>query len=186
MPQDDVTLDIAGTPDAAVDPQDEAPTSEEPMSDLRAELAEANDRADKEHDAYLRALADFANYKRRTEEERASQRGFINEKLLLSLLPIVDNFERAVQSATTTKDLDKLLGGVELILRQLQEFLTREGVTPIDAVGQTFDPNFHNAVIRHETDEHPENTVVEELQKGYTLGDRVLRPTMVKVATGSE
>jgi molecular chaperone GrpE len=78
------------------------------------------------------------------------------------------------------------VGGVNATLRQMQDFLAKEGVQPIDALYQPFDPNFHNAVLREETTEYPENTVVEELQKGYTLGERVLRPTMVKVSTGGE
>ena len=177
---DDGPEDIPGAADDAA-----ASTSNEPAA-LRAQLEEMRQRATAEHEAYLRALADFSNYKRRTEEEKERLRGIVNENLLLGLLPIVDNFERALQSANITKDYDKLITGVNAILRQMQDFLTKEGVTSIEAVGQPFDPNFHNAVLRHETTEYPENTVVEELQKGYTRGDRVLRPSMVKVATGSE
>ena len=158
----------------------------EDMAALRAQLEEANRRADSEHEAYLRARADFANYKRRTQEEAARQREIVNEHLLLRLLPIIDNFERALQSAETTRDYDKLVTGVNAILKQMQDFLAKEGVTVIEAVGQPFDPNYHNAVMRHETTEYPENTVVEEMQKGYTLGERVLRPSMVKVAAGAE
>lgn len=164
----------------------QGPTDGYGPADLRTQLAEANRRAEQEHEAYLRALADFANYKRRAEQEREGLRLAANESLLLRLLPIVDNFERALQSAQTTREYDKLVGGVSAILRQMQDFLQKEGVNPIEAVGQPFDPNYHNAVMRHETTEYPENTVVEELQKGYAVGDRVLRPSMVKVATGTE
>lgn len=153
---------------------------------LQAELNKANARAEAEREAHLRARADFQNYKRRTEEERDSLRIFVAEEILKKLLPVVDNFERALSAAADTKDFDKLIGGVNATYRQMQEFLAREGVTPIDALYQPFDPNIHNAVLREETDEHPENTVVEELQKGYTLGGRPLRPTMVKVAAGME
>jgi len=153
---------------------------------LREQLEEAELRADSEHEAYLRARADFANYKRRTDEEKERMRAIVNEGLLSRLLPIVDNFERAVQAAQNTQDYEKLIGGVIATLKQMQEFLVREGVTTIESVGQPFDPNYHNAVMRYETTEYPENTVVEELQKGYTLGERVLRPSMVKVATGAD
>lgn len=156
------------------------------LAALQAQIDAARREAETKHDAYLRALADFANYKRRTQEESARQRDVVREELLTGLLPIIDNFERALASAQTTQDYDKLVAGVQAILRQLQDFLTREGVTEIESVGQPFDPNFHNAVLRHETTEYPENTVVEELQKGYTLGKRVLRPSMVKVAAGTE
>jgi molecular chaperone GrpE len=163
---------------------DEALLGDDPAA-LRARLEEMTRRAEAEHEAFLRARADFANYKRRTDEERERLRAIISEDLIQRVLPIVDNFERALQSAGATRDYDKLVEGVEAILRQVQEFLAREGVAAIDAVGQPFDPNYHDAVLRDETADYPENTVVEELQKGYTLGERVLRPSMVKVATGA-
>jgi molecular chaperone GrpE len=173
-------------PDLATTDGDGTAAGADDLDSLRAELDAANRRADAEHDAYLRARADFANYKRRRDEETARQREVAAEQLLLGLLPVVDNFERALQSASTTSDYEKLVGGVNATLRQMQDFLAKEGVQPIDALYQPFDPNFHNAVLREETTEYPENTVVEELQKGYTLGERVLRPTMVKVSTGGE
>jgi molecular chaperone GrpE len=153
---------------------------------LDAELEAANKKAEEAHEAFLRARADFANYKRRVEEERESLRQFVNNDLLTRLLPIVDNFERALAASAQTNDYEKLVTGVNAVYRQFQDFLAREGVAPIDALFQPFDPNVHNAVLREETTEHPENTVVEELQKGYTLHGKVLRPTMVKVATGAE
>ena len=200
MPQDDETSPRPGGADVLTDITDQTlaeegpgdvPTLEPdvPSDDpavLRTQLEMANQRADAEHDAFLRARADFANYKRRVQEDTARQRDIVSEQLLTRLLPIIDNFERALASAQTTQDYDKLVGGVSAILRQMQEFLAKEGIETIDAVGQPFDPNFHNAVAREETIEYPENAVVEELQKGYTRGDRVLRPSMVKVATAAE
>jgi molecular chaperone GrpE len=151
---------------------------------LKALLAEANRRAETEHDAFLRARADYQNFKRRAEDERDNLRSLIAADLLTNLLPIVDNFERALNAAAQTQDYDKLIGGVNAVYRQLQDFLAKEGVEPIEAVNQPFDPNLHNAVLRDENSDQPDNTVVEELQKGYSLRGRVLRPTMVKVATG--
>lgn len=139
---------------------------------------------EEERNAHLRTMADFANFKRRTEEDRESLRQHMTADLLSRLLPIVDNFERALQAAQQTKDYDKLVTGVNAVYRQLQDYLSREGVAPIEALHEPFDPNLHNAVMRDETTEYPENTVVEELQKGYTHRGRVLRPTMVKVAVG--
>ncbi len=153
---------------------------------LQAELNEANQRAEAEREAHLRARADFQNYKRRTDEERESLRAYVAEDILKKLLPVVDNFERALAAAVETRDYDKLIGGVNATYRQMQEFLSREGVTLIEALYQPFDPNIHNAVLREETDEYPENTVIEELQKGYTLSGKALRPTMVKVSAGME
>jgi molecular chaperone GrpE len=189
MPQEETTAEaeIAADMTDQTLADDDAPTLNDGAAaggDPAARLAAAEARADAEHEAFLRARADFANYKRRTEEDREALKSYLTTDLLKRLLPIVDNFERALQAAETTKDFDKLIGGVNAVYRQLQELLTREGVTPIDALYQPFDPNLHNAVLREETTEHPENTVVEELQKGYTLEGRVLRPTMVKVAAG--
>jgi molecular chaperone GrpE len=160
-------------------------TSDDPES-LRGELDSAIRRAEEMNEAFLRARADFANYKRRNEEERESLRTVMNTDLLMRLLPIVDNFERALHAASQTQDYDKLVVGVNAVYRQVQELLAREGVTPIEAVGEPFDPNMHNAVLREETTEYPENSVIEELQKGYVLNGKVLRPTLVKVATGDE
>jgi molecular chaperone GrpE len=153
---------------------------------LQSELDAASRKAEEAHEAYLRARADFANYKRRVEEERDSLRQFVSSDLLTRLLPIADNFERALAAASQTNDYEKLVTGVNAVYRQLQDYLAREGVTAIDALYQPFDPNIHNAVLREETTDYSENTVVEELQKGYTLNGKVLRPTMVKVATGTE
>lgn len=157
-----------GTADSAAD--DELVT-------LRAQLEAAND-------AFLRARADFANFKRRTEEEKETLRQYLLADLLTRLLPVVDDFDRALAAATQTPETERLIAGIEGIHRKLTDLLAREGVLPIEAVGQPFDPNLHNAVLREEGGDYPENTVVEELQKGYTLGARVLRPTLVKVATG--
>ncbi|MDX1934589.1 MAG: nucleotide exchange factor GrpE [Capsulimonadales bacterium] len=148
---------------------------------LTAQLDEANRKATELNEARLRALADYANLKRRSEEERENLRQFVAEDLIKRLLPIVDNFERALNASEQTREYEKLIGGVQAVYRQLQEYLAREGVQAIEAVNQPFDPNVHNAVLREEDSDHPENTVTEELQKGYLLNGRVLRPTMVKV-----
>ena len=136
-----------------------------------------------EHNLYLRTLADFQNFRRRQEEENRQIRQIANRELILSLLPVIDNFERALSAAEQSQSYEALVGGVALTLRQMQEFLKRNGVEAIESVGQEFDPNFHEAVMRVEDSEHPENTIVEELQRGYSMNDRVLRPSMVKVAT---
>lgn len=154
---------------------------------LHAQLTDLQTKLDQEHEAYLRARADFANYKRRNDEEKERIRSIVGEDILTGLLPVVDNFERALSAAEATRDYEKLVGGVQATLRQMQAFLTKQGVEPIQAdPGDLFDPNVHNAVLRDETTEYAENTIVEELQKGYTLSGRVLRPAMVKVATGAE
>ncbi|WP_395094565.1 nucleotide exchange factor GrpE [Armatimonas sp.] len=134
---------------------------------------------------FLRARADFSNLKRRTEEERESLRSYLIEETIQKLLPILDNFERALVAASQTSDYEKLVVGVNAIYKQFGEVVVGEGVLVIPGTpGTPFDPNLHNAVLRDEESGYPENTIVEELQRGYMLGSKVLRPTLVKVATG--
>jgi molecular chaperone GrpE len=154
----------------------------EDVKELREKCQAAEKMAEEEHDNFIRTLADFNNYRRRTREEMEGMRRFAIEDFAVKLLPVMDNFERAIKAAEETKDFDSLHGGVLLIMRQLKEALEKEGVKAIEAEGSEFDPNRHEAVMRHETEEYPENTVVEEMQKGYMLGDKVIRPSMVKVA----
>jgi molecular chaperone GrpE len=149
---------------------------------LAQRCEEAEKRAEEEHDSFLRTLADFNNFRRRAREEMDQARKFGIEDLVIRLLPILDNFERAIKTAEEIKDFDALHGGVILILRQLRDVLEKEGVKPIEAEGKQFDPNLHEAAMRVDTDEYPDNAIVEEFQKGYTLGDKVIRPSMVKVA----
>ncbi|MCC6485130.1 MAG: nucleotide exchange factor GrpE [Armatimonadetes bacterium] len=173
---------VAPDQDTAVedaDPQN-VPTLE--LQDLQKALDAANKRADQEHELYLRVRADFANYKRRQEEQQASMRSFAARELILKILNVVDDFERAQRSAAETQNFEALSEGLSKTVEKLQEVLEAEGVKPIEAVGQPFDPMFHEAVMRIEDSEHPENTVVSELQKGYTMKDEVIRPAMVTVA----
>jgi molecular chaperone GrpE (heat shock protein) len=131
-------------------------------------------------DQLLRSLADFDNYRKRTERERADFHRYATSNLLRDLLPILDNFERALSHAP-----DEEFGrGVALIYKQLMDTLTRNGLRPIEEANVPFDPNIHEGVMREETDQYPSHTVTEVLQKGYFLHDRLLRPAMVKVAVG--
>ena len=145
------------------------------IADLEQQVADAND-------ARLRALAEFQNYRRRTDEERESLKGFLLTGVMESLLPIVDNFGRAVESMNASSDIDKLRDGISGIHRQLATLLEKNGVEQIEAAGASFDPNLHNAVMRVEDSGAPADTVVEVLQPGYKIGGRVLRPALVKVS----
>lgn len=147
----------------------------------RCEAAEK--QAEEGRENLLRALADFDNYRRRTRAELEQSRKFGIEDFVIRLLPILDNFERAIKTAEEIEDFDALHGGVVLILRQLRDVLEKEGIKPIEAEGQQFDPVLHEAVMREDTDEYPDNSIIEEFQKGYILGDKVIRPSMVKVAS---
>src|SRR5687767_4286030 len=135
----------------------------------------------------LRAVADFDNYRKRIERERRELSDYAATDVLLELLPIIDNFERALQAPAggdeAFKKADEAFKkGVELIHKQMLDLLRKRGVTLIDALGADFDPNVHQAVIHEPSDEHREGEVMQELQRGYKLGDRLLRPAMVKVA----
>jgi molecular chaperone GrpE len=145
-------------------------------------VAELESQVEAERNQYLRTLADFQNFRRRNEEQRGELAQFANRELILGMLPVLDNFERALAAADKNQSYEALVGGVALTLRQLQEFLKKNGVEAIEAKGKEFDPNLHEAVMRDEGSDQPENTVVEELQKGYTMHSKVLRPSMVKVA----
>ncbi len=130
---------------------------------------------------YQRLAADFENYKRRTRQELIDRTQYANEELLRKLLPLLDNFRRALDHAPEGID-PGWFDGIKLIARQFEAILEAQGLSSIPAVGQKFDPSQHEAIAREETDEHEEGTVIEEMQPGYRLHDRVLRPTLVKVA----
>lgn len=135
-------------------------------------------------DRLLRTAAEFDNYRKRVERERRDLFEFAAADVLSELLPIIDNFERALQ-APAPPEADVFRTGIELIHKQMLDLLRKRGVTPIEALGADFDPRFHQAVIHEASDDHREGEVMQELQRGYMLGDRLLRPAMVKVAKSS-
>ena len=146
------------------------------------ETAEASTETSKEEEdlntKYLRLMADFQNFKKRSEKERSEIHARANEKIVTELLEVTDNFERALEV-----DADEgFKEGMKLILNQLRDVLGRAGVEEIEAEAAEFDPNFHNAVMMEDTDKVESGKVSEVLQKGYTLNGRVIRPAMVKVA----
>lgn len=133
-------------------------------------------------DRLQRSMAEFDNYRKRTEKEKASMYVIGAKDIVEKILPVVDNFERGLDAAGEDKKSDPFLEGMEKIYKQLWTTLEEMGVKPIEALGNEFDPNFHNAVMHVEDEEAGENTVVEEFQKGYTYKDFVIRHSMVKVA----
>ena len=149
---------------------------------LRRELEEAKAKAKEYLDQWKRAAADFANYKRRNEQEREEVIKFANAMLITRILPILDDFERAFQTMPDSLRGLTWIDGIALIERKLHAILEQEGLTTIKAVGEQFDPRVHEAVIQEESAEHEEGQIIAELQKGYKLHDRVLRPALVKVA----
>lgn len=153
----------------------------ERIEQLERELEELR-RSDAEHrNNWHRSAADFANYKRRTDEERATLTQFSNTILIGKLLGVLDDFDRALENVPADAH-DPWVEGVRLTERKLRGVLESEGVTQIDALGQPFDPNQHEAVLHEETADHPDNEVIGELQRGYRLHDRIIRPSLVRVA----
>lgn len=142
---------------------------------LRAENEEGQQRL-------LRAQADFDNFRRRTLKEKEELGKYASAKLITELLPVIDNFQRALSTAGDHPESASYVKGVEMIFRQLEGVLSAEGLTAMEAVGQPFNPEFHQAIMQVESEEHEEGIVVEEVQKGYMLKDKVLRPAMVKVS----
>jgi molecular chaperone GrpE len=147
--------------------------------DFRSEAEKHKAQAEEFLHLLQRVQADFDNFRKRTLQEREEWAKYCSMRMAASLLPVLDNFEWALQAEGD--DLNKFLEGMKLIYRQLKDVLEKEGVRPMEAVGKEFDPNLHEAVMQEPNREHPDNTVIEELRKGYLLADRVIRPAIVKV-----
>ena len=145
---------------------------------LEAELAEANKKADELNEKYMRMLAEYDNFRKRSAKERESVYSDAYTDALMSILPVLDNLERA-EGCTDAEGLSK---GLELTLKSFRETLEKMGVKEIESMGKPFDPNVHNAVFHVDDDSFGENEIVEVLMKGYTKGDKVIRYSMVKVA----
>ncbi len=137
-------------------------------------------------DKMLLFQADIENTKKRMERDKISFLRFSNEQIISELIPFVDDFKRAFAAADQTREFDDLHKGVEMILKRLIDLLKDKGVTEIEAKGKLFDPAFHEALMQVESDEYPDNTVIEELEKGYLLNERVLRTAKVKVSKAQE
>ena len=158
-------------------------TEPEDVESLKQVLAEEKEKAEGYLANWQRTQADFINYKRRSEQERDEFSKFANANLMLSLLPILDDLERAVASIPAKAAKLPWADGIKLIERKFRASLETQGLTPIEALGKPFDPSLHEAVRQ---DKGKEGIVIEELQKGYRLHDRVIRPTMVVVGNGGE
>jgi molecular chaperone GrpE len=158
--------------------EDFVPESEQ---DLAKALAETKQKAEDYLDSWKRAQADFINYKRRTEQERLEVGKYTNTQLILSILPILDDFERAFESITPRLSKTDWVDGMRLIERKLRAILEAQGLSRIKAVGETFDPNVHEAMLHCKGED---GKVVQEIQKGYKLYDKVIRPSKVAVGNG--
>ena len=148
-------------------------------AEAQAEEKEANPEDEALNERYLRLMADFQNFKRRTEKEKSDIYAFANEKIIGELLNVIDNFERAMASGNAE---DNFYKGMEMILKQLLGVIEKAGASEIKALGEDFDPNFHNAIMMEDSTEYESGKVTGVLQKGYVLNNKVIRPAMVKVA----
>ncbi|HEY4578806.1 MAG TPA: nucleotide exchange factor GrpE [Savagea sp.] len=146
------------------------------------EVAELKAQLEEEQNKYVRMLADFDNYKRRQLKMQEEQKKFRAQSLISNVLPVLDNLSRALQVEVSSEDAVSLKEGVQMIERDLLTALEGEGLQVIEATGQPFDPNFHQAVMTAPEEGVESNIVLEEFQKGYVLNDRVIRPSMVKVS----
>lgn len=153
---------------------EEVEVEENPVAQLEAKLAEEEER-------YLRLRADFDNLKRRTQLDREAQAKYRAQSLLTDLLPVLDNFERALNVEATTEEAQNMKKGIEMVYRTLVEATEKEGLQVIATEGEAFDPNVHQAVMQESDADKESGIVLQELQRGYQLKDRVLRPAMVKV-----
>jgi len=165
---------------------DETAFEEQDIEAMRSRLQAMERELEEQRNLYLRTLADFQNYRRRQQDEMERGRLRLLEALMEELLPILDNFERALQAAEATRELEPLLEGVRLTERQIKALLARYDIHPIEAVGQPFDPNLHEAIQRIETDEYEDGIIIDEVERGYRIGERVLRPSRVIVARRPE
>lgn len=145
------------------------------------ELEEYKAKAEDYYAQMQRLKAEFDNFRKRTQKEKEEAAKYASERMILSLLPVLDNFERAVDSTRTNKDFESFSQGVEMILRMFYKVLENEGLKTIEAVGCEFDPNVHEALLTEESDQG-DNIILEELQKGYYLRDKIIRPSRVKVS----
>jgi len=150
---------------------------------VKTELEKLKEEKEDYYDRLLRASAEFDNYKKRTDREKTELRKYANEALTRELLSVVDNLERAIMMSIESQAGEKsILEGVEMTLKEILKILEKFQVTPLNSMGEMFDPRFHQAVGQEASDERPANTILKELQKGYMIHDRLLRPAMVIVS----
>ena len=179
----------AAQEDAAEGSEEEAPEEaaaadaamQEEIEALKGQVDGLNKDLQEKKDRLLRLQADFDNFRRRSAKEREEISAVVTQNFCKDMLPLLDNFERAM--AAETKDVEAFQKGVEMIFTQFQEILKKNGLEHLEAVGQKFDPNFHQAVMRVEDPEKEDDTVAQELQKGYMVKGRVIRPSMVQVVS---
>ena len=157
--------------------------SEDKKDEKNTELQDLQQKYDTLNQQYLRLAADFDNYRKRQAQERENLLKFGTENALKKMIEVLDNFERGKKALENVDDCAKVKESFDLVHKQVFDALSKLGLEVIETEGKEFDPNFHDAVMQTPTSEHPEHTIINELQKGYKMGDKVLRPALVNVAT---
>ena len=163
--------------------QETSENTEENSEKNNSELDELQKKYDTLNQQYLRLAADFDNYRKRQEHEREELLKFGTENALKKMIEVLDNFERGKKALENVEDCQTVKDSFDLVHKQVVEALTKLGLEVIETEGKEFDPNFHDAVMQTPTSDKPEHTIINELQKGYKMGDKVLRPALVNVAT---
>lgn len=189
-----VTADTETADEAVKEEPPESPADkpDDSADSLQSQLEAAQREAKENYERFLRMSADFENFKKRSAREMESVKKFANEKLIIELLPIADNLERAIESSNAVEGDDgeaskkengtSIVEGVNMVYKELLKVFEKFGVTAIGSMGQPFDPGVHEAVMQEPSNDVPENTVIREFHKGYMLNDRLIRPAMVVVS----
>lgn len=181
------TAEAANASDVAADPQQETTELAAQLALVSAERDRLKAELDEQNSSYLRLAADFENFRRRTVKEREELELHSKRATITELLPVIDNFDRArAQIKPQGEEAEAIHKSYQGLYKQLIDCLKRIGVSPMRAEGQPFDPSYHDAVLREESADHPDGMVLEELQRGYLLGDMVLRHALVKVSIAVE
>jgi len=155
----------------------------DPLKEMEEKVESLKNEAAESHDRLLRLAAEFENYKKRSAREMNDFRKFANESFVKAMLPVVDNLDRAIESSSNDKHANSsVVEGVNMTLREILKVFEQYGIKPFESLGNTFDPSLHQAVTQEDDEAYPENTVSKELQKGYMIHDRLLRPAMVVVS----
>ena len=161
--------------------------TDDPLKVMEARLESVEQELKDSHDRFLRVSAEFENYKKRASREMNDFRKFANESFVKAMLPVVDNLDRAVESSSDDDhSIRSVVEGVNMTLKEILKIFEQFGVKPFESLGKIFDPALHQAVMQKETDNHPEKTILNELEKGYMIHDRLLRPAMVVVSKTTE
>ena len=181
---DESKNDILREPSAAADIENQ--DVQEIKGDLEAKLTAKEQEAAENYDKYIRTLAELDNYKKRSAREKTDVIKYGNENLLRDILPMIDNLERALKHAETSCDFDAFKKGLEMLRSQLVTTLEKHGLEALDCTNKTFDPNFHEAMLQVASEAHEKNQIVDELEKGYLLHGRLLRPAKVSVCKNNE